>query len=722
MQRPAPHPPPRQTAIRVTVAYLLLASGWMVISELALRQLGSVPLADTLRLLNGLLLVGLTGATLFTLVNRILRNANDAHEQIQDSQLRYAALFHGGEDPVLVFSLDNAGRPSSFTEVNDRACDRLGYTRSALLKKTILDIDGDDGLRKHLPTLLRDGRVLFETFYTDARGSRFPVEVNARGIDLDHRPIIIATVRDQTHRRAAEQALLDSEQRYRLLAENINDLVWTVSREGTLTYLSPSVQRLLGHDPDVLLNDPELQQHIIRDEHLPALMKRVSRLLTYSQAAEPQTERIEVELLCADGTTVWIELELSMLCHPGNQVTGVLGVGRNIQARKRAEFEQRRIQMQLLQAQKMEAVGTLAGGLSHDLNNLLATILGNIELINLNAAPHPLIDKMQGAAQRASALVRKLLLFSRREPHSFHLINLNAAVGEMMEVMDRLLGERITVIAEFNAGRPIISADIGQIEQVLLNLALNARDAMPEGGQLRITTRNITQPTDGSVWVELQFADNGMGMPPEVQQRIFEPFFTTKPIGEGTGLGLSTVYGILKEHGANLDVKSAPDAGTVFTILLPLAHTRVVQDGLSAAIGAPRIANPRADALLLVEDEAAVREFMTHAITEFGYTIHAAGTLAEARALIDAGVPFSALITDVVLPDGSGPQLLVELREVRPSLPALLITGHAGDHIRNHFPDGQRPPLLRKPFTLSELFATLREILSSAETRRSRVG
>ena len=701
-------------ALQAAIIYVMVAAIWLLFTEqILLDRFDSAVQISQVQLLKNLVFIMMTTGLVYWLVFRIMWTMTEAKLLAQESRERYQALFNGSEDPLFVYPIDERGQPGQFTEINDRACSKLRYPRNTLLTKSLNDLtpSADQHLyRAHLDELIERGRALLETVLIRSDGKHVPFEINAHGLELNGRLTIVATARDLTRRKADERALQDSERRYRLLAENASDIIWTADLAGRLSYISPSVERLLGYSP------MELSTHfgeLILTEDSQSRLVGATHALMQKTPAVPI--RVELEVIHRDGNHRWLEADLSLLTDSSGGFIGIQGVGRDVHQRKLAEQEQRRIQAQLLQAQKMDAVGTLAGGIAHDLNNLLVIMLGNVEMAQLGA-PGPAaryLEQIQRAAERAADLVRKLLLFSRQQPSSRHPIDFNEALSTILEMLDRLLDERITVTTDLDPELWTVSADRGQLEQVLLNLAVNSRDAMPAGGLLTIRTDNLAWPGDDRLpsgnYIRLRVTDTGVGMDEATLARIFEPFYTTKDIGEGTGLGLSTVYGIVQEHGGHIQAESTPGSGSIFTVLLPATHLSAIEPVIKPAHHLPTA--PRS--LLLVEDEVQVRDFMTQVLSEFGYTVTAAESIAQARMYLGKPNSFEVVVSDVILPDGTGPALLRSLLAETPDMPVLLISGHTGNTIKEHFPDNA-PRLLRKPFTLAQLFAALQDVTSAS--------
>jgi PAS domain S-box-containing protein len=384
--------------------------------------------------------------------------------------------------------------------------------------------------------------------------------------------------------------------------------------------------------------------------------------------------------------------------------------------------EQKRLEEELFQAQKLEAVGRLAGGIAHDFNNLLTTILGYSDLI-LHDRPgdadlHEEIGEIRKASERAASLTRQLLAFSRKQVIEPRVLDVNALVAESSRMLRRLIGEDIELETKLAPDLASVRADPVQIEQVIVNLAINARDAMPGGGRLTIETRNLAAGEKTltrrrariatGAYVSLSVRDTGIGMDPLTQDRIFEPFFTTKEKGKGTGLGLSTAYGIVKQSGGEIFVTSAPQSGATFEILLPAVLERPVEVAPEAA-HRPPAPGRTVGTVLLAEDDEAVRTLNGRVLEARGYRVLAAANAAEALALADRhGRPPDILVTDVVMPGASGRDLARRMRERHPGLKVLFVSGYADEA-----PPETSASFLQKPFTPEGLVQRVREILGA---------
>jgi K+-sensing histidine kinase KdpD len=379
------------------------------------------------------------------------------------------------------------------------------------------------------------------------------------------------------------------------------------------------------------------------------------------------------------------------------------------------------LEEQYFQAQKMEAIGQLAGGVAHDFNNLLTAILGYCELLlsEFDAEDHRRADvaEIQKAGTRGAALTRQLLAFSRKQIIEPTLLDLNVVVNDMRSMLSRLIGEDMRIVLRSGPELALVNADRGQVEQVVMNLAVNARDAMPTGGTLMIETANVEldehypkthlAAKPGS-YVVLTVTDTGTGMTPQVQARLFEPFFTTKGVGKGTGLGLATVHGIVLRNGGTVNVYSELGKGTSFKVYFPKAECAE-----SVVDGAVSVLRPHAggETVLVVEDEEGLRELARRLLEREGYTVLVAANADQARALFDSNTSVDVLLTDVVMPGASGPELTKRLIEQRPTLKVIYMSGYTEDAIAHHGVLDAGIAFLHKPFTAETLGRKLHDVL-----------
>ena len=452
-----------------------------------------------------------------------------------------------------------------------------------------------------------------------------------------------------------------------------------------------------------------------REEEIAALFDRVR--------AGQRVESVETQRVRKDGAVIDVSVSVSPVLGADGAVIGAATVTRDITERVRAAAAREASEARLRTAERLETVGQLAGGIAHDFNNLLSAIMGYADLVGGEAADPAVqadVEQIMATAERAAALTKDLLVFSRREPGEPQDLDLNAVIAGVQSMLAISVGEHIAVRVDPAAALPAVRTDRGRLEQALLNLAVNARDAMPEGGSLTIATGVVDLPVgdprlhtgvDPGSFVELAVSDTGMGMSAEVAARIFEPFYTTKPIGRGTGLGLSTVYGIVTGAGGCIVVDSAEGAGATFRIYLP-AVARPAESVVAAPAG--RVPGPvgNGERVLVVDDERAVLEVTAQVLRRSGYATLEANTWQEALSLASSH-RLELLLTDSVMPGMSGQVLADRVRELKPEVRVLRMSGYASGSMSPRVGGAEEGAFLHKPFTADTLLAKVRAVLDS---------
>jgi len=536
-------------------------------------------------------------------------------------------------------------------------------------------------------------QIDLELIYDDAR--------NAIGVASIHR--------DVTEQRRIERALRSAESQYRTLVETLPAAIYlvTLEEESRVLYISPRAEELLGVPLDEAT--PSRVRELLHPDDRERVLAEVQRV---NAELEPTT--LEYRIVRPDGTIVWLEDTSVVLPGEGGEPSRSQGYVFDISDRKRLEE-------QLLQSQKMDAVGQLAGGIAHDFNNILTAISGYTEFAlgraGGDAALRDDLLEIRRAATRAATLTKQILAFGRRQVFQSRPLDLNDAIDETKKLILRVIGEHIEVVSHLEVPLGAVMADPSQITQVLVNLAVNARDAMPGGGRLTIETLNVAIDEPEAVatalepgpYVLLRFTDDGAGMAQETVRRAFEPFFTTKGVGEGTGLGLSMVYGIAQQSGGRAAVESVLGEGTVVSMYLPridAAPTPIPR--------AERVAEPVASegTVLLVEDEDVIRRLATKMLAQHGYTVLSAGDPLEALQLAAEVGEIDLLLTDVVMPSMNGPELARLLVAERPGLRVLFTSGYPAGAFAGRGVLDDDEPLLQKPFTSSDLVAAVRDAIS----------
>jgi PAS domain S-box-containing protein len=520
-----------------------------------------------------------------------------------------------------------------------------------------------------------------------------------------------AQVRRQ--RRGAEAALRHSEERFRLLAEHVQDIIFRyrlVPQPG-FEYISPAVAGLTGHQPEDLYLNPAL---------VFSPMEPEDRSAVEASWRSPEPSPLITRWRRPDGGIAWTEQRAVGIRDDSGQVIAVEGILRDVTSQVLADQEHERMDRELRQADRLDSVGRLAGGIAHDFNNVLAVIMAYAgEVTSSLPDGHPAGTdalKIVQAAEHAAALTRQLLIFSRLEPSQPETLNLADVVTDIEQLLRRTIGEDVEFLTLIQADLYPVTIDRAKIEQVIMNLVMNSRSAMPDGGRLCIEAANIDQDhglPSGSAGernlVSLTITDTGAGMTPEVAQHAFEPFFTTKGPGQGTGLGLATVYGVVKEVGGDIRLASQPGSGTTITVLLPAADRKIIREQVTR----PATADGSGHVILVVEDEDTVRDVVTRILTRASYQVIPAASPKDALEIItNSAVRIDALLTDVVMPDMSGPQLADRMRDARPQTPVLLMSGYtAGALPRGSAASGDLP-LIRKPFSAETLLQHLHDALT----------
>lgn len=540
--------------------------------------------------------------------------------------------------------------------------------------------------------------------------------------DVDGSPLVLDLGMDVTGRKQAEEALLEKEAKYRELVQNANSIILRMDTEGRVTFFNEFAQTFFGYGEDEILGrnviGSIIRQSEAAEEDLRGMIRRTFENVEPSCCDETENVR-------RNGDRVWISWTNKAVYGKDGRPEGILCIGNDI-------TEHRLLEEQYRQSQKMEAIGRLAGGIAHDFNNLLTIILGYCELLlNRLRSSAPLVEaveEIKNAGEKSSTLVRQLLAFSRRQVLMPKILNLNSVVLETEKMLRRLIGEDIHLATVLSPSLGKVKADPGQIEQVILNLAVNARDAMPEGGTLTIETANVELDREYSSkhlsvkpgpYIMVALSDTGLGMDEETLSQIFDPFFTTKEHGKGTGLGLATVYGIVKQSEGNIWVYSEPGRGTTFKIYLPRVegvedHSEQRLFSYDALLGT--------ETILLVEDDESLRRMIGKTLEDSGYAVLEASHGSQAVTIAEgyAG-PIALMVTDVVMPGLSGRKLAELMAAARPEMKTLFISGYTENAISNH---GVLEPginFLQKPFTPMTLLQKVRDALdagSNAENAR----
>jgi PAS domain S-box-containing protein len=635
-----------------------------------------------------------------------------ARHRAESARRFLASIVANSDDAIIGATIDgtivswNAGAEKLFGYAADEV---IG--RSATLLRPDGSGAGDFGLQ--LNELRRGGHVIANDVLRRRRdGSLVPVSITLSPIVDGGGQVsgVSATMRDMTARQEAERTVRESEERFRLVAETVTQVFWIADVSGAIRYVSPAYERIWGRAVETLSGEP----HGFYDAVHPEDRDAVLRTTALQQLGRPFEH--EYRIVRPDGEVRWIRASGFPVMQADSTARQYVGVAEDVTAR-------RSLEEQLRQSQKMEAIGQLAGGIAHDFNNLLTAILGFSSFVAESLPEDDRrradVEEIRSAGERAAALTRQLLAFGRKQILEVRVLHVGDVVGELTPMLRRLIGESIDLTTSID-DHDLVKADPGQLQQVLVNLAVNAKDAMRDGGRLTIETADVmlddafvrTHPSASpGPHVTIKVSDTGHGIDADVQKRIFEPFFTTKPQGQGTGLGLATAYGIVSQSGGSIWVESEPDHGATFVVCLP-----TTEEAKPACVPAakPRVQGG-SETILLVEDEELVREWVYKVLSRRGYAVHAFGEPSRAisyaeehRSRIDL------VLSDVVLPDMCGKTMVAEVQARHPESRALFMSGYADHAIVQQGVLDPDTWFLQKPFTADLVAQKVREVIDAS--------
>jgi PAS domain S-box-containing protein len=642
-------------------------------------------------------------------VGRDITERKRAEEALQESELRFRSLFENAKDAVFIADT----KTGVVIDANEEA--------EKLLKKTRREIIGMHQSQIHPPERVDEALNLFreqmlilgehavEFEVVDAQGKHIPVEIKSSVIRLDEERMVMQGIfRDITDRKIAEEALRKSEEKYRSLFEGSKDGIYISTHYGKFIDVNPAMVELLGYGTKEEVLDLDIQNSVYfhpvdREKFKTAIANRSF------------IKDLELSLCRKDGSMVNVLITSTVERSGDGTPLFYSGTIRDITERKRLE-------QQLIQAQKMESIGTLAGGIAHDFNNLLAMILGTAEMIKRKSADNPAIasyvKRIIEASERGASISKQLLLFSKPEQAELQPVSISSAVEQLREFLGHFLPKNITIDCIPHPTSAVIMGDSGHIHQALVNLAINGRDAMPDGGTLSVRVdivkggivRSIFPAAENREYIAVKIADTGLGIDAQHLRRIFEPFFSTKERGKGTGLGLSIVHGIVKLHNGHIHVDSEIGKGTTFTIFLP-----------SLAIEMPAIdeKNTQPDDLgketiLVVDDEEILREILKESLMEHGYDVLSAADGEEAfQIYLEHRERISLVITDLGMPIMNGEQLFMKMKEKDPNIKVIVSSGFLDTSNKSELLRKGIKDVLTKPFKINVIFDTIHRVLQS---------
>jgi len=611
------------------------------------------------------------------------------------------------------------GTDGTILWANQAELDLLGYTSEEYIGHNIAEFHVDQQLVRHIMSLLNRGEALHdhEVRIQHRDGSIRHALLNSSAF-LENGKLVHSRcfTHDITKRRQAEVALAESEMKYRRLVESMRDGLLQVDQDDIIQFVNQRFCEMFGYEANELIGKAAFELLLMEKDWQS--MKEKNRLRT-----QGISERYEIQLKKKSGEYAWFQVSASPVEYPADK-TGSLAIITDLTERRRMEDALRESREQLAQAQKIEAIGQLAGGIAHDFNNTLMAISGYSELLSLMLGPDSslkeYIEGIQNALRQSATLTRQLLAFSRRQVLEMRILDLNHVVEETNRIVRPLMRENIEVVTICDPYLGPMKADPGQLQQVILNLAVNARDAMPLGGKLILKTSNVEMDDVDSTddfalspgnYIKLEVSDTGTGMDAATLSRIFEPFFTTKEEGKGTGMGLATVYGIVKQSGGTISAKSRQGSGTSFEIFFPRVDDAESVSGIKEAAG-PSGQGARGETILLVDDNEPVRTALGALLQMQGYSVLQAADGSEALRMFEQYEnEIHLVITDVVMPLMSGPELVKKLRVMRSSAKILYMSGYSDIHpISDEIAETS---YLQKPATIAVLLRKIRELLDT---------
>jgi PAS domain S-box-containing protein len=712
-----------RSVLFIVSLYTLLGALWIYFSDRFLPLFVTSPAEiTTWSTAKGWLYVAITSLLLYWLIRRHTKRLLTAQELVRsehellksaqaalaDSEEQFRQMF--AKHSAMLYLVDT--ETLAIFDANESAQKFYGYSRDEFATKTLADLSTlpASEVKQILEKSLKKDNCPVIFSHRLANGEFREVEIHSTPIRLKDRHFYFNIVHDITTRKRTEAALRESEARFRSLVEATTDWIWETDIHDRLTYSSQKVKTLLGYEPEEVIGTRPIDLATEED------LDRITTIFYDAKKGERPFSEIECSYRHKDGRTVVLESSGMPIFDQNGNFAGFRGYERNITDRKILEE-------QLIQAQKMEAVGQLAGGISHDFNNILTAITGFVFILEMKLEDGELkkyVEQIRLAAERAAGLTDSLLAFSRKQIICFKPLHINSVIRETQKLLSRLIREDVEIRTDLCKGDLVILGDETKIEQIIINLATNARDAMPEGGILSIRTEHCTMdgepdlsilPGKPASYVHLTVSDTGLGIDKKAQDRIFEPFFTTKEVGKGTGLGLSIVYGLVKQLNGYIHIQSESRIGTSVNIYFPLVMAEP-EESAFVQISVPK---GRGETLLVAEDDPDVRSFIRTVLEEFGYCV------IEAVDGMDAVIKFRensdrihAAIFDIIMPKKNGRDAYLEIRKTYPDVKAIFVSGYTGEFLTEEGILKEGLHFLPKPVVPWSLLEKVQEVLGAS--------
>ena len=638
--------------------------------------------------------------------------------ELMQSRRRYQELINNMGDAVFVIDMEG-----NFLEVNREAIERLGYSKEEYRDMKPQQIDAEKYAQKvhqRIGKILEDGGAVFETVHVSKDGNRIPTEINSSIIEYRGEEAILSIARDITARKEAQQALEKSENKFRNLLESMKLIAISLNKDGEVIYCNQFFLQLSGWAKEQIIGENWFDKFVPEEQREE--MRNYFHDLIQSDDLPAHNEN---PIVTKDGEKRIIEWSNTAQKNSQNEIVAVTSIGRDITKRKQAEKEKEEMRKRMMQTQKLESIGQLAGGIAHDFNNILTVIQGRAQMGIMKTDEsdplYPTLKQIQQSSNKAANLTRQLLLFSRKHETEFRIINLNRIISDLEKMLKRLIGEDISITIELEENPVEIKGDESQLEQVVTNLVVNARDAMEDGGELNIQTENVyieeedidnkTTDLKEGQYLCMKVEDTGKGIEEDVLENIFDPFFTTKEMGEGTGMGLSVVHGIIKKHKGDIIVESEVGKGTTFEIYFPASKQDKTQNSKELEYETGYTGN--GEGVLLVEDDQDLLSFVEDGLRLNNFETFITKNPQQAIQVFEENKEnIELMVSDVIMPGLRGDQLADKITREKSDLNVILTSGYTDKKVDKSELRKKGYHFLQKPYDMEDLLEVINDILA----------